>query len=99
MDAAELARWTRFAMRGGIGKRMATHGCVADLMFLKDDEIMQLPEYEGQYLGCCEGVVGRFQGLHVHFHYRLKKPVMAKRSSLHSSKSPTPYVQSTTASP
>ncbi|TFK66952.1 hypothetical protein BDN72DRAFT_799449 [Pluteus cervinus] len=106
MDATELARWTRFAARGGIGKCTATHDCVAekagDLMFLKDDEItvlMQLPEYEGQYLGYCEGVVGRFQGLHVHFHSKLKKPVMAKRSSLHSSKSPTPSVQSTTASP
>lgn len=39
MDAAELARWTRFAAKGGIGKCTATHDCVAesaeDLMFLK----------------------------------------------------------------
>ena len=31
--------------------------------------------------GYCEGVVGRFQGTHVRFHSKLKKPVMAKRSS------------------
>jgi hypothetical protein len=39
MDAAELARWTRFAAKGGIGKCTATRDCVAesadDLMFLK----------------------------------------------------------------
>jgi hypothetical protein len=39
MDAAELARWTRFAAKGGIGKCTATGDCVAeaaqDLMFLK----------------------------------------------------------------
>lgn len=39
MDAAELARWTRFAAKGGIGKCTAVNDCVAegaeDLMFLK----------------------------------------------------------------
>lgn len=39
MDAAELARWTRFAGKGGIGKCTAVMDCVAkgpeDLMFLK----------------------------------------------------------------
>lgn len=39
MDAAELARWTRFAGKGGIGKGTAVQDCVAknpeDLMFLK----------------------------------------------------------------
>ena len=39
MEAAELARWTRFAAKGGIGKCIATADCVAessdDLMFLK----------------------------------------------------------------
>jgi hypothetical protein len=39
MDAGELARWTRFAAKGGIGKCTATQDCVAqraeDLMFLK----------------------------------------------------------------
>ena len=39
MDAAELARWTRFAAKGGIGKCTAVKDCVAksadDLMFLK----------------------------------------------------------------
>ncbi|KAF9499152.1 hypothetical protein BDN71DRAFT_1357766, partial [Pleurotus eryngii] len=35
----------------------------------------------GWYLGYCEGVVGRFQGKHVHFHSKLKRPVMTKRSS------------------
>ncbi|KIM76698.1 hypothetical protein PILCRDRAFT_27100, partial [Piloderma croceum F 1598] len=88
MDAGDLARWTRFAAKGGIGKCTATQDCVAeraeDLMFLKDDEVtvlMQLPEHEGLYLGYCEGVVGRFQGVHVRFHSKLKKPIMAKRSS------------------
>lgn len=57
MDATELARWTRFASRGGIGKCTAVTDCVAeepgDLMFLTDDEItvlMQLPDQEGVYL-------------------------------------------------
>jgi hypothetical protein len=51
MDAKDLARWTRFANKGGIGKCTALSDCVAqgndDLMFLADDEItvlMQLPE-------------------------------------------------------
>lgn len=39
MDAAELARWTRFATKGGIGKCSAIRDCIAesaeDLMFLK----------------------------------------------------------------
>lgn len=39
MDAAELARWTRFAAKGGIGRGIAIADCVAeaadDLMFLK----------------------------------------------------------------
>ncbi|KAG6856602.1 hypothetical protein H0H87_002694 [Tephrocybe sp. NHM501043] len=98
MEAIELARWTRFAAKGGIGKCTALCDCVAenadDLMFLKDDEItvlMQLPEPPGVYLGYCEGVVGRFLGTNVRFHSRLKKPIMAKRSSVSASgKSPTP---------
>ena len=39
LEAAELARWTRFAAKGGIGKCVALKDCVAesadDLMFLK----------------------------------------------------------------
>lgn len=39
MDANELGRWTRFALKGGIGKGSAIQDCVAeeaeDLMFLK----------------------------------------------------------------
>ena len=40
MDAQDLARWTRFAGKGGIGKCSAIIDCVAqemgeDLMFLK----------------------------------------------------------------
>ena len=39
LEASELARWTRFAAKGGIGKCTATCDCVAeskdDLMFLK----------------------------------------------------------------
>ncbi|OCH85595.1 hypothetical protein OBBRIDRAFT_815012 [Obba rivulosa] len=88
MDANELGRWTRFAAKGGIGKCTAVQDCVAeeseDLMFLKDDEIivlMQLPGVDDSYLGYCEGVVGKFKGGDVQFHGRLKKPVMARRSS------------------
>ncbi|KAG6826478.1 hypothetical protein H0H92_015651 [Tricholoma furcatifolium] len=88
MEAIELARWTRFAAKGGIGKCTALYDCVAedssDLMFLKGDEItvlMQLPNLANKFLGYCEGVVGRFNGSDVTFHSKLKKPVMAKRSS------------------
>lgn len=39
MDPNDLARWTRFALKGGIGKCIAVDDCVAedadDLMFLK----------------------------------------------------------------
>ena len=39
MEAAELARWTHLAAKGGIGKCKATVDCVAessdDLMFFK----------------------------------------------------------------
>ncbi|KAF5376822.1 hypothetical protein D9757_008893 [Collybiopsis confluens] len=88
MDALELSRWTRFAAKGGIGKCTAVQDCVAesgeDLMFLKDDEItvlMQIPEFDGIYLGYCEGVVGKFQAHTVRFHSKLKRPVMTKRNS------------------
>ncbi|KAI6129345.1 hypothetical protein EDD16DRAFT_1435184, partial [Pisolithus croceorrhizus] len=89
MNAHDLARWTRFASKGGIGRCTAVVDCVAqemgeDLMFLKDDEItvlMQLPE-EGFYLGHCEGVVGRFSAKDVRFHGKLKKPVITKRTSV-----------------
>ncbi|KAI5119214.1 hypothetical protein M0805_007725 [Coniferiporia weirii] len=88
MDATDLARWTRFAAKGGIGKCTAVQDCIAespeDLMFLKDDEItvlMQLQSGAEHYLGYCEGVVGRFQGAHVRFHGKLKRPVMTKRAS------------------
>ncbi|KDQ49280.1 hypothetical protein JAAARDRAFT_85231, partial [Jaapia argillacea MUCL 33604] len=88
MDATQLARWTRFAAKGGIGKCTVTQDCVAesmeDLMFMKDDEIivlMQLPDREVPFGGYCEGVVGRFQATDVQFHGKLKKPVMTKRSS------------------
>ncbi|KAF9258593.1 hypothetical protein L218DRAFT_819661, partial [Marasmius fiardii PR-910] len=97
MDPGELSRWTRFAAKGGIGKCTALHDCIAegeqDLMFEKDDEItvlMQIPDLDGVYLGYCEGVIGRFQGVDVHFHSKLKKPVMTKRSSVVQAKSPTP---------
>ncbi|EIN12699.1 hypothetical protein PUNSTDRAFT_27997, partial [Punctularia strigosozonata HHB-11173 SS5] len=87
MDAAELARWTRFAAKGGIGKCTAIQDCVAerpdDLMFLKGDEIivlMQIPDDDQVYLGFCEDIVGRFRGQDVHFHSKLKKPVMTKRT-------------------
>ncbi|KAJ7837053.1 hypothetical protein B0H14DRAFT_2178067, partial [Mycena olivaceomarginata] len=104
MDAAELARWTRFAAKGGIGKCTAIGDCVAeaaqDLMFLKNDEIvvlMQLPE-ENLFLGYCEGIVGRFHANDVHFHSKLKKPVMTKRSSVGATNSgkstPTPSAPS-----
>ncbi|KAF9554277.1 hypothetical protein CPC08DRAFT_672333 [Agrocybe pediades] len=105
LEAAELARWTRFAAKGGIGKCTALCDCVAespdDLMFLKDDEITvlyQLPDLDGFYLGYCEGVVGRFSGTDVRFHGKLKKPVMTKRSSVAAStiaKSPSPSPSST----
>ncbi|KAK7035743.1 rab-GAP TBC domain-containing protein [Favolaschia claudopus] len=88
MDAAELARWTRFAAKGGIGRGTALTDFVAervdDLMFLKNDEIvvlLQLPE-ENMFLGYCEGIVGRFHANDVHFLSKLKKPVMTKRSSV-----------------
>ncbi|KAF8879123.1 rab-GTPase-TBC domain-containing protein [Infundibulicybe gibba] len=104
MDAVELARWTRFAAKGGIGKCTAVQDCIAesaeDLMFLKDDEIivlLQSSEMDGVYLGYCEGVVGRFRGSHVHFHAKLKKPVMAKRGSVTTGKSPSPSFKSVTS--
>ncbi|KAL4080108.1 hypothetical protein V8B97DRAFT_695989 [Scleroderma yunnanense] len=89
MNAQDLARWTRFAGKGGIGRCTAIIDCVAeemgeDLMFLKDDQItvlMQLPE-EGFYLGHCEGVVGRFSAKDVRFHGKLKRPVKTKRTSV-----------------
>ncbi|KAJ7043119.1 hypothetical protein C8F04DRAFT_876887, partial [Mycena alexandri] len=81
MDAEDLARWSRFAMKGGIGKCTALHDCIAqapeDLMFVKGDGIvvlMQLPG-NGWYLGYCAGIVGRFRAKAVQFHSKLKTPV------------------------
>ncbi|CCM03483.1 uncharacterized protein FIBRA_05617 [Fibroporia radiculosa] len=88
MDATELGRWTRFAAKGGIGRCTALQDCIAEepdeLMFMTDDEItvlMQFTDREDMYLGYCEGVVGRFRGSDVHFHSRLKKPILTKRTS------------------
>ncbi|CAE6537950.1 unnamed protein product [Rhizoctonia solani] len=85
MESADLARWQRFASKGGIGKSTALVDRIAerdgDLMFLKDDEIivlMQLPQ-TGYYLGFCEGVVGRFAIADVQVHGKLKRAVMARR--------------------
>ncbi|THU89072.1 hypothetical protein K435DRAFT_678657 [Dendrothele bispora CBS 962.96] len=80
MDAAELSRWTRFAVKGGIGKCTATHVAEGneDLMFMKDDVItvlMQNPNMDCVYLiypSYSEYVVGRFQTQHVHFHFHSK---------------------------
>ncbi|KAJ7739641.1 hypothetical protein DFH07DRAFT_681768, partial [Mycena maculata] len=111
MDAAELARWTRFAAKGGIGKCTARGDCVAeaaeDLMFLKNDEIVVLMQLQDEnlFLGYCEGIVGRFHANDVHFHSKLKKPVMTKRSSVSAASiisgksTPTPSVQAQTPSP
>ncbi|KAG9123923.1 hypothetical protein FRC07_013497, partial [Ceratobasidium sp. 392] len=115
MESAELARWQRFASKGGIGRSTALVDCVAerdgDLMFLKGDEVtvlMQLPE-TGYYLGFCEGVVGRFAIADVQVHGKLKRAVMARRpasgasspvsSPVTQSVSPTPSVPHTTYSP
>ncbi|KAF7294733.1 Rab-GAP TBC domain-containing protein [Mycena indigotica] len=100
MDATELARWTRFAAKGGIGKATAIGDCVAEapdeLMFLKNDEIvvlLQFTDEDNMFLGFCEGIVGRFRAADVYFHSKLKKPVMTKRSSVSSGKlTPTPSI-------
>ncbi|KIJ93314.1 hypothetical protein K443DRAFT_12960 [Laccaria amethystina LaAM-08-1] len=108
MEAAELARWTRFAAKGGIGKCIVTADCVAessdDLMFLMDDEItvlLQFADQEDAYLGYCEGVVDRFQGHDVYFQSKLKKPIMTKGASVSASsnESPTPGLKSLSDSP
>ncbi|CUA69556.1 TBC1 domain family member 2A [Mus musculus] [Rhizoctonia solani] len=85
MESADLARWQRFASKGGIGTSTALVDRIAerdgDLMFLKDDEIivlMQLPQ-AGYYLGFCEGVVGRFAIADVQVLGKLKRAVMARR--------------------
>jgi hypothetical protein len=51
MDALELARWTRFAGKGGIGKCSAIVDCIAqemgeDLMFLKASPVHSSPYAE-----------------------------------------------------
>ncbi|KAG6877529.1 hypothetical protein C0993_006323 [Termitomyces sp. T159_Od127] len=99
MEAIELRRWTRFAAKGGIGKCTALKDCVAE----NSDDLMFLEVSPGALWrnGSCEGVVGRFYGSYVHFHGKLKKPIMAKRSSVNSNHtvaagiSPTPAVNRT----
>ncbi|KAH7097869.1 hypothetical protein BKA62DRAFT_623365, partial [Auriculariales sp. MPI-PUGE-AT-0066] len=95
LDAQNLARWTRFALKGGIGRCVAVQDCVAqnpeDLMFLKGDEIVVLVQLseEGRFLGYCEGVVGQFSAADVHFTTKLKKAVFAKRPGSSSSSTTT----------
>ncbi|KAG8715754.1 hypothetical protein FRC11_000383 [Ceratobasidium sp. 423] len=107
MESADLARWQRFASKGGIGKSTALVDRIAerdgDLMFLKDDEIivlMQLPQ-TGYYLGFCEGVVGRFAIADVQVHGKLKRAVMARRppSGNPGSPSVSPIALATAPSP
>ncbi|KAG8963955.1 hypothetical protein FRC05_004357 [Tulasnella sp. 425] len=85
MDALELARWKRYAAKGGIGTCTAVVDCAAetpgDLMFFQDDEItvlMPIEGQEGRYMGYCEGVVGQFTASDVRFHGPLKK-VLVRR--------------------
>ncbi|KAG8905424.1 hypothetical protein FRB99_008970 [Tulasnella sp. 403] len=89
MDPAQLARWERFAARGGLGTCTAVNDCVAevseDLMFYADDVITVLKPFEdqpGRYLGYCEGVIGRFSASDVRFHSKLKKLVTRRREAL-----------------
>ncbi|KAF6745150.1 hypothetical protein DFP72DRAFT_786696, partial [Ephemerocybe angulata] len=105
MEPSDLARWTRFAMKGGIGRCVAICDCVAentdDLMFLKDDEIVVLLQVtdgvsEGVYLGYCEGVIGKFNSKNVRFTTKLKKPIMARRTSTASTSSLTSHAKSPT---
>ncbi|EJT99137.1 hypothetical protein DACRYDRAFT_42624, partial [Dacryopinax primogenitus] len=86
MDATQLARWTRFAAKGGIGRGTALRDCVAegpeDLMFMQGDEVVVLMSVaEGKYLGYCEGVVGHFQMTDVNLHGKLKKAIFTRRST------------------
>ena len=55
MNAHELARWTRFAGKGGIGKCTAVVDCIAqemgeDLMFLKASPVRSRPYAERRCL-------------------------------------------------
>ncbi|ELU45703.1 TBC domain-containing protein [Rhizoctonia solani AG-1 IA] len=90
MESADLARWQRFASKGGIGKSTALVDRIAerdgDLMFLK---------------GFCEGVVGRFAITDVQVHGKLKRAVMARRpaSGNPASPNPSPIALAATPSP
>ncbi|KAK4698986.1 hypothetical protein P7C70_g7283, partial [Phenoliferia sp. Uapishka_3] len=89
LSAPDLARWSKFALKGGIGTATATTDVEAedeeaDLMMLEGDEIvvlLDLNDSNGNFLGFCEGVVGRFNGDCVQFTSRLKRPVLLPRSN------------------
>ncbi|KXN81862.1 hypothetical protein AN958_03598 [Leucoagaricus sp. SymC.cos] len=105
MDAAQLARWTRFAVKGGIGRCTGVNNCIAqtseDLMVMGDEIVvlMRIPDTEDVYLGFCEGVIGRFHGQDVRFHGKVKKSIVTKRSSVSVAKTPSPSVDHSTPSP
>ena len=59
MDATNLARWTRFAGKGGIGRCVAVHDCVAesaeDLMFLTVRLSFLSSFFSLSYMACAQG--------------------------------------------
>ncbi|GAA5897780.1 hypothetical protein JCM6882_000095 [Rhodosporidiobolus microsporus] len=87
LSPLELARWNRFAKKGGIGAararvdKVSADGGVRDLMLLEGDEVVVLMELGGEsYLGYCEGVVGLFHGREVQMlQPKLKRPVISSR--------------------
>ncbi|GAA5864945.1 hypothetical protein JCM8547_004244 [Rhodosporidiobolus lusitaniae] len=96
LSPVDLARWNRFARKGGIGTAMARKDKVSeeqgrDLMFLEGDEVVVLMDLGGaEYLGFCEGVVGLFNGFEVSMNQaKLKRPVISSRPSSSSASSAT----------
>ena len=69
MDGAHLARWTRFAAKGGIGKCTAVQDCIAespeDLMFLKVSPRISAPyAFVLRHLPCKDDEITVLMQLH-----------------------------------
>ncbi|GAA5987721.1 hypothetical protein JCM10908_007182 [Rhodotorula pacifica] len=87
LTPADLERWTRFGLKGGIGQARAkadkaSHdGGQKDLMFLEGEVIVILLDLgQESYLGYCEGVVGMLYGADVEMlQAKLKRPVTTAR--------------------
>ena len=102
LSASSVARWYRFAHKGGIGRCVALADKIAEeqdsLMFLQGDVIIVLQDlHDGNLFGYCEGVLGLLASKDVMIQGKLKRAVFNKRAKAKKADAQEPDAQTYTA--